>query len=216
MKPHRITPLFLVFAVFLSFLCPAFSAAQESPAPADSQATTSADTRAQNDAAARKKFMQAEALYRDFQKIHLNMKRLESSKNRDLFLQRYLTDKSAAMEKAMAVYAEIIKGKSAKWGIPALIRLAEMSHDMGDDWARMKLFPPRELPEEVLNAYIAGVTDFQIQFYDKALEYYKAASERAKEYPIFDAYPGELDEFKRILDVRYPELLKIRNQESEK
>ncbi len=177
------------------------------------QKNQAAEEQAAFDAAAEKKFKQAEVEFNKTIKIQLYDSK--HNNNPDYQRQQQITKKAERMANTALLYMDIVRtGKSPKWGLASLTRLGMMYQDVADQLIKSPV--PAEIPEDVKKPYTEQITDFAMQFYSKAADFYHDVVSQSTRFAL------ENDEFvleskKRLSEIELnPAYIEYLNQKQSK
>jgi tetratricopeptide (TPR) repeat protein len=141
------------------------------------------------------KYLQGELLFREYEKISLDVK--------PKALDRTLKKKTDLLIKAQGTYAEVVKLGDLRWGTAALYRIGQI-FDVFAEALRSAPTPGGLSPEEA-EAYRGALDMYVVEMEEKAIDLYSQGYAKAIELQVYDQYTSKIREaLGRLSPDEYP------------
>jgi cellulose synthase operon protein C len=154
--------------------------------------------------AAEARYLQGELLFRDYEKVTLNVKPRDLSKT--------LKKKAAALDKAQKVYLDVVEFEDLKWATAALYRVGQIYDGFAESLVSAPT--PQGLSEAEAAAYREALDTYVIEIQDKALQLFSAGYQKAIQMQVYDQYTAKIREaLGRLAADKYPPERESRSRE---
>jgi len=145
--------------------------------------------------AAEARYLQGEMVYKDYQRIALDVKPKQ--------LKKTLDKKSALLADAQAVYVEVVEFGDPTWATAGLFRIGQMYGQFADE-LRNAPAPPG-LTEEEKTIYREELDKHVVDIEDKAVAAFETGYKKALDLRVYNAYTKQLREaLGRLAESKYP------------
>jgi tetratricopeptide (TPR) repeat protein len=145
--------------------------------------------------AAEARYWQGELLFRDYEKVQLNVK--------PQLLERSLKKKSELLAKAQAVYLSVVDFEDLKWATAALFRVGQIYDGFAE--ALVSTPTPQGLSEAEATAYRDALDLYVVEIQDKAIELFAAGYQKAIQMQVYDQHTAKIREaLGRLAADKYP------------
>ncbi len=134
--------------------------------------------------AAEARYHQGELIYRDYDRIKLNVKPSR--------LKRTLGKKTDLLAKAQAVYLDVVGFGDPQWATAALFRIGSVYEEFANS-IREAPVPPGFTKQEA-ELYRQELDNFVIDIEEKAIEAYTVGYQKAVELKVYNAYTKKIRE----------------------
>lgn len=132
--------------------------------------------------AAHARYLQGELLYREFAQVKIA--------GRPRALARSLEEKAQLLDRAKAVYLDVLSFKVAEWATAALLRVGQAYQGFAKALRQVKV--PRELTPEEQQVYREELEKHVIVIEEKALEAFRSGHAKAMEIGVYDKHTRAL------------------------
>ncbi len=145
--------------------------------------------------AAEARYLQGELVYREFEKISLDVK--------PKALDRTLRKKTDYLIKAQGIYADVVKLGDLRWGTAALYRIGQIFDVFAE--ALRSAPTPGGLPPDEAEAYRGALDMYVVEMEEKAIDLYAQGYAKAIELQVYDHYTTKIREaLGRLSPDEYP------------
>jgi tetratricopeptide (TPR) repeat protein len=161
------------------------------------KSATGADKKAATPWAAEARYLEGELIYREFEKVTLDVKPKE--------LEKALKAKSKLLEEAQKVYTQVIDYQDFKWATAALFRMGQVFDGFGNSLATAAQKPPPGLSPDQVQLYQDKVNEYVVAAQDKAVEVFATGYQKAIQMQVYDEYTAKIREaLGRLAADKYP------------
>ncbi|MCA9677601.1 MAG: tetratricopeptide repeat protein [Myxococcales bacterium] len=145
--------------------------------------------------AAEARYWQGELLYRDYEKVSLDVK--------PSALDRTLKKKTDLLIKAQQVYADVVEYGDLQWGTAALYRIGQIFDVFAE---ALRAAPtPNGLTEAEAESYRGALDMYVVDIEEKAIDLYSQGYAKAIELQVYDQYTTKIREaLGRLSPDEYP------------
>lgn len=145
--------------------------------------------------AAEARYYQGELMFKEYEKISLDVK--------PKLLSKTLKRKSELLGKAQAVYLSVIDYEDLKWATASLYRVGQIYDSFAE---ALRTAPtPSGLSEAEANAYREALDTYVIEIEEKAIELFSAGYQKAIQMQVYDSYTKKIREaLGRLASQQYP------------
>ncbi|MCE9574473.1 MAG: tetratricopeptide repeat protein [Deltaproteobacteria bacterium] len=145
--------------------------------------------------AAEARYYQGELIFRDYEKITLDVKPKD--------LNKTLKKKAAMLDKAQTAYLDVVNYEDLKWATAALYRVGQVYDGFAE--ALTSAPTPAGLSEADQQAYRDGLDSYVIDIQDKAVELFSTGYQKAIQMQVYDQYTAKIREaLGRLAADKYP------------
>jgi len=145
--------------------------------------------------AAEARYYQGELIFREYEKVTLDVKPRQLSKR--------LKQKAALLAKAQKVYLDVVNYEDLKWATAALYRVGQVYNGFAD--ALTNAPTPAGLSKADAQAYRDGLDSYVIDIQDKAVELFSTGYQKAIQMQVYDQYTAKIREaLGKIAADKYP------------
>jgi hypothetical protein len=118
-------------------------------------------------------------------------------------LKHALEQKTKLLDKALAVYADVVNFDDVTWGAAALYRMAQVYDGFAESLRDAPA--PKELPEADKQAYREELDSYVIEVEERAIQLASAGYQKAITMQVYNSYTKQLREsLGRLAADQYP------------
>ncbi|HEY4180417.1 MAG TPA: tetratricopeptide repeat protein [Kofleriaceae bacterium] len=145
--------------------------------------------------AAEARYYEAELVFRDFEKVTLDV----SPKQ----LTKALAAKSKLLADAKKIYLSVVDYSDLKWATAALYRIGQVYDGFAESLVNASV--PKGLNEEQAQAYHDALDTYVVEIQDQAVESFATAYQKAIQMQVYDEYTAKIREaLGRLAADKYP------------
>jgi tetratricopeptide (TPR) repeat protein len=157
--------------------------------------TSGKDKERTREFAAEARYYQGELVFRDYEKITLDVKPKD--------LNKTLKKKAAMLDKAQTVYLDVVEYQDLKWATAALYRVGQVYDGFAE--ALTSAPTPAGLSAADQQAYRDGLDSYVIDIQDKAVQLFSTGYQKAIQMQVYDQYTAKIREaLGRLAADKYP------------
>lgn len=145
--------------------------------------------------AAEGRYLQGELVYRDYDKVGLDVK--------PKLLEKTLKKKSELLGRAQGIYLSVVDYEDLKWATASLYRVGQIYDSFAE---AMRTAPtPGGLSEADATAYRDALDSYVLDIEEKSIELYSAGYAKAIQMQVYDSYTKKIREaLGRLSSTQYP------------
>ena len=154
--------------------------------------------------AAEARYWQGELIFRDYEKVKLDVKPRDLAKT--------LKKKGALLDRAQQVYLDVVEYGDLKWATAALYRVGQIYDGFAESLVSAPT--PAGMSEADAAAYREGLDSYVIEIQDKALQLFSTGYQKAIQMQVYDEYTAKMREaLGRLAADKYPPERESRSRE---
>ena len=134
--------------------------------------------------AAEARYYEGELVFREFEKVTLDVKPAQ--------LEKALKLKSKLLGEAEKTYASVVDYKDLKWATAALYRVGQVYDGFAESLVNAST--PKGLPPDQAQAYRDQLDAYVVQIQDKAVELFSGGYQKAIQMQVYDEYTAKIRE----------------------
>ncbi|HEY4244946.1 MAG TPA: tetratricopeptide repeat protein [Kofleriaceae bacterium] len=156
--------------------------------------------------AAEARYYEGELVFRDYEKVSLDVKPAQ--------LEKALKLKSKLLGDAEKIYGSVIDYQDLKWATAALFRVGQIYDGFADALAQAGQKPPPSVPPALVQAYQDKINEYVVNIQDKAVELFTAGYQKAIQMQVYDEYTAKIREaLGRLAADKFPPERESRSKE---
>jgi len=193
-------------AGLMSFQLGQFKRAKEDFVTAENlyKHATGAEKTAGKTWAAQARYMQGELVFREFEKVSLDV----SPKK----LSAALKQKAKLLKEAQTIYVSVADFQDQRWGNAALYRVGQIFDGFAESLVNAPV--PKNLPQDQQDAYRAALDEYVVQYQGAAVDAYTTGYQIVLKSQIYDEYTAKIREaLGRVARDKFPPELEARTKE---
>jgi cellulose synthase operon protein C len=154
--------------------------------------------------AAQARYMEGELIFRDYEKVTLDVKPAQ--------LEKALKLKSKLLADAEKVYSSVLDYQDLKWATAAMYRVAQIYDGFAESLVNAST--PKGLSAEQADAYRATLDTYVVNIQQKAVELFSAGYTKAIQMQVYDEYTAKIREaLGRVAGDKFPPERESRSRE---
>ncbi|MGE5182719.1 MAG: tetratricopeptide repeat protein [Acidobacteriota bacterium] len=136
--------------------------------------------------AAEARYYQGELLFRDYEKVTLDVKPSQ--------LNKALTTKKKLLDEAEKLYLSVVDYQDLKWATAALYRIGQVYDGFAEALVAAGNKPPPSLKGDEVQAYQDKINEYVVTIQDIAVQAFTAGYTKAIQMQVYDEYTAKIRE----------------------